>query len=228
VTSVVVGDAEQETSGSFDEKQAEERPARGRPRDASKNSAIVNAASRLFMEKGFDGTSMDGVAKRAGVSKQTVYSHFSSKELLFSESIHAAIAKYYPDLVLSKIEKHSFETDLRAVCENYARLLMSEDAMAMYRVLVAAAAKGPGLAKIFWESGPKDMQQKMQDFLQIWVERGELKINDTEKASSRLITLLKGKAHFQQAIGLIASVSEEQLQANVDEAVEAFLRLYRA
>jgi len=204
------------------------QPSRGRPRDAGKNSAIVNAASRLFLEKGFDSTSMDEVAKRAGVSKQTVYSHFSSKESLFGESIRAAILKYYPDLALEKIQTHSLEVDLRAVCENYARLLMSEDAMAMYRLLVAAAPKGPALAKIFWESGPKDMELRLEEFLQIWVDNGELVIKDTHKAASRLFVLLKGRPHFMQSIGLISSVTEEQLQANVDEALEAFLRLYKA
>lgn len=204
------------------------RSARGRPRDASKNTAIVDAASRLFLEKGFDGTSMDLVAKRAGVSKQTVYSHFASKEALFSESIHAAIAKYYPDLAIEQVKEHSLEADLRAVCENYARLLMSEDAMAMFRVLVSAAAKGPALAKIFWEAGPRDMKQKLEEFLAEWVERGELRINNTGRAADRLVSLLKGKEHFMQSIGLIETVSEEQLQRNVDEAMEAFLRLYRA
>jgi len=211
-----------------DELTSSKLPARGRPRDATKNTAIVNAASRLFLENGFDGTSMDEVAKRAGVSKQTVYSHFSSKELLFGESIRAAIAKYYPDLALQKIDEHSLEIDLRAVCENYARLLLSEDAMAMFRLLVGAAPKGPALAKIFWASGPDDMEKKLQEFLQVWVDRGELVINDTHKAANRLITLVKGKPHFMQSIGLTSSVSEEELQVTVDEAVEAFLRIYKA
>jgi len=203
-------------------------PGRGRPRDAGKNIAIVNAASRLFLENGFDGTSMDEVAKRAGVSKQTVYSHFSSKELLFGESIRAAIAKYYPDLALEKIKEHSLEVDLRAVCENYARLLLGDDAMAMFRLLVGAAPKGPALAKIFWESGPNDMELKLEEFLQMWVDRGELVINDTQKAASRLITLVKGRPHFMHSIGLTSSVGEEELQTTVDEAVEAFLRIYKA
>lgn len=200
---------------------------RGRPRDAGKNTAIVNAASRLFLEKGFDGASMDEVARRAGVSKQTVYSHFSSKELLFSESIHAVIVKYHPDIALEKVKDHSLETDLCAVCENYARLLMSEDAMAMFRLLVNAASKGPALADIFWKSGPAYMQAKLQEFLQSWIDRGELEISDTGKASDLLITLVKGKAHFMQSIGLISTVSEEQLQQNVAEATETFLKLYR-
>jgi TetR/AcrR family transcriptional repressor of mexJK operon len=209
------------------EGKAGVRAARGRPRDASKNSAIIDAASRIFLEKGFDGTSMDHVAKRAGVSKQTVYSHFSSKEALFGEAIHVAIAKYYPETAIEKVKEHSLEADLRAVCENYARLLMGEDAMAMYRVLVAAAPKGPALAEIFYDAGPREMKEKLCEFLQGWVDQGELVINDLGKAANRLITLVKGHSHFIQSIGLIDKISEEQLQQDVDEALEAFLRLYK-
>ncbi len=202
--------------------------ARGRPRDANKNTAIVEAASRLFLEKGFDSTSMDEVAKGAGVSKQTVYSHFSSKKELFGSAIRAAISQYFPDIALDKISNHSLEVDLRAVCENFARLLLSDDAMAMYRVLVAAAPKGPLLANIFWSSGPEEMESRLEDFLQIWVDRGELKINNVNKAAHRLVVLIKGRAHFMHSIGLIEHISEEELQENIDDAVEAFLRLYRA
>lgn len=74
----------------------DDRPSRGRPRDAEKNNAIVEAASLLFLEQGFDGTSMDEVAKRAGVSKQTVYSHFSGKEQLFSHVIKVTIRNIIP------------------------------------------------------------------------------------------------------------------------------------
>jgi TetR/AcrR family transcriptional regulator, mexJK operon transcriptional repressor len=204
------------------------RATRGRPRDASKNSAIVSAASKLFLEKGFDSTSMDEVAKRAGVSKQTVYSHFSSKEQLFSSSIHAAIEKYFPDLALEQVTEHSLEAELRAVCENYARLLLSKEALAMFRLLATEAPKGPALAEIFWQSGPQDMEKKLEEFLQLWVDRGDLKINNINKAAHRLITLLKGNAHFMLSIGLLSSISEEEILTTIDEAMEAFLRLYKA
>ena len=54
--------------------------ARGRPKDPAKRAAILDAAEKLFLSQGFTGTSMDAVAKEAGVSKLTVYSHFSDKE----------------------------------------------------------------------------------------------------------------------------------------------------
>ncbi len=200
---------------------------RGRPRDTEKNAAIVEAAAHLFLDKGFDGTSMDEVAKGAGVSKQTVYSHFSSKEQLFSASIRAVIEQYYPESVLDRVEEHSLEADLRIVCESYAHLLMSKEAMAMFRLLVAAAPKGPTLANLFWNAGPREMQDRLEAFLLSRVQKGELDIPDIEVASSQIVCLLKAKSHFMHSIGLIESISEEQIQKNVDNAVDVFLKLYR-
>ncbi|OCG89579.1 TetR/AcrR family transcriptional regulator, partial [Xanthomonas euvesicatoria] len=56
----------------------------GRPKDLGKRAAILGAARTMFMEQGYAGVSMDGIAAQAGVSKLTVYSHFGDKESLFS------------------------------------------------------------------------------------------------------------------------------------------------
>ncbi|WP_417460278.1 TetR/AcrR family transcriptional regulator [Kordiimonas sp.] len=206
----------------------DDRPSRGRPRDIEKNNAIVEAASLLFLEQGFDGTSMDEVAKRAGVSKQTVYSHFAGKEQLFSHVIKVTIEEYYPDAALATVEHHTLETDLLAVAETYVRLLMSDKAIGMHRVLVAAAPKGPEFAQMFWQAGPEEMTIKLCEFLQSWVDKGELAITDLEKAGGRFITLLKGKLHFSLEIGLISSVSEQELKDQARDAVDCFLKIYRA
>lgn len=204
------------------------KPTRGRPRDTEKHSAILTAASQAFLENGFDGTSMDEVAKRAGVSKQTVYSHFSSKEQLFSSAIHERIEASFPEHAVQELEQHTLEADLTAFVDRFGRLLMSSEAIAMHRVLVAAAAKDSALAKIFWESGPAEMIDRLRAFLKMWADRGELSIEDYETAGARLVALIKGKLHFELSIGLKTSVSEEEFNSHVVDVVDCFLRLYRA
>nr|WP_281500762.1 TetR/AcrR family transcriptional regulator [Kordiimonas marina] len=204
------------------------RPTRGRPRDAEKNSAILEAAGELFLVNGYDGTSMDEVAKRAGVSKQTVYSHFSSKEQLFSEAIHQKIEAYFPDSALSRVTTHTLEADLRAVSEAYMRLALSPEAIAVNRTLMTAAAKNTNLPKIFWEAGPQDLMVKLSAFLKGWVERGALKIEDIDEASDLLMSLLKGRHQFPLSIGLIDHVSDAEIDAHVDQTIRHFLKLYSA
>lgn len=203
------------------------KPSRGRPRDEGKNIAIIEAAIALFMELGFQGTNMDKIARRAGVSKQTVYSHFESKEVLFARSISVVIERHSPAHVLESLETHSLENDLRIICDSYARLLVSPEAMSMERLLANEAIKGPELAQIFWESGPKIMQEGLRGFLRSWAEKGELEIDNFQKAAALLTTLLKGKLQFKWSIGLIPEVTEEMIQENIDDTVNVFLRLYQ-
>lgn len=203
------------------------RPLRGRPRDSSKSKAILEAASELFLELGFDGTSMDGVARRAGVSKQTVYSHYASKEHLFGEAVHGAIATYYPEKALASVDSHTLEGDLTAVCHMLASLLMDDRAIAMFRLLVAAGAKGSAMGEIFWKSGPADIQVQLSNFLATWVERGELEIDDTAKAGQQLVALVKEPAHFRIAIGIQEPLDEAAIDECVKDAVNSFLKMYR-
>ncbi|HEX7915780.1 helix-turn-helix domain-containing protein, partial [Rudaea sp.] len=61
----------------------------GRPKDMEKRAAILDAAKQLFVKQGFEGTSMDAIANKAGVSKLTVYSHYRDKETLFAEAVRS-------------------------------------------------------------------------------------------------------------------------------------------
>lgn len=201
---------------------------RGRPRCVEKNQAILEAATALFLENGFDGTSMDEVARRAGVSKQTVYSHFAGKEQLFAASTRAKIEEHYPENVLSRVGAHSLESDLRTVSDHIAELMLGEEAIAMFRLLVERGGKGPDLAELFWQSGPLDMLDSLKAFLGQWCERGELDIPDLELAAMQLVSLLKGGLHYRLAIGLVDRVDRATLDAHVTNCIDAFLKLYKS
>ena len=182
----------------------------------------------MFLEKGFVGASMDEVAKRAGVSKQTVYSHFSSKEKLFGAAIRDAIERTNPEEAVKRVETHSLEADLTAVCEQYARLMLSEDAIAMSNLIVAASVKDHTIGDIFWKSGPEEFHARLQVFLQKWVDSGDLDIEDIELSAVQIIALLRGKHHFMRSIGIIGPISEDDILKNVTDTVKVFLKLYRA
>ena len=204
------------------------RRHRGRPLCNDRHEAILRAATSLFMERGFGGTSMDAVAKEADVSKQTVYSHFSTKDNLFSSSITHKMEDYFPqgDFVVG--EDASLEEELTLVATQFAKLLMSDDAMSVFRLLVSEAPKGSHLAEIFWQAGPMVMLGRLVTFLEKWQERGALKIDNIEEAAKFIINLLKGHSHFELSIGLIDKVSDDDLKASVKSSVAVFLKLYRA
>lgn len=201
---------------------------RGRPRSDLKNQEILDAAVTLFLHHGYDGTSMDAVAKCACVSKQTVYSHFTKKEALFAAAVAHKISDYFPEAVLEVFGKRTIEEELYIIARNFAGLLLGGEAMAMFRVLVDAAPKDNNLAEIFWETGPSVMLCHLADFLKHWVDRGVLNIDDLMEAGMMLVMLLKGNLHFMLSIGLIKEVPVDLLDSHAQKAVDAFLKLYRA
>lgn len=219
-------------SASVLEKQKKQpnsdRIGRGRPRDAEKASAIIAAAGDLFMDKGFDGTSMDGVAKRAGVSKQTVYSHFSSKEQLFAESVHATIANYFPEKILAALDTHTVRDDLLLVCQNLMTLLMSDRALGMFRLLVASGARSSHLGKIFWDAGPAHLQKHLIDLFESWIEEGALEMDDPELASEQFLALMREPLFFKMAIGVAPPITSKDIEERSVQVVDSFLKLYSA
>jgi TetR/AcrR family transcriptional regulator of autoinduction and epiphytic fitness len=71
----------------FMQNGKESRQAISRVRQGGSREAIVDAAERLFMDRGFGSVSMDDLADAAGVARRTLYNQFSSKEEIFREML---------------------------------------------------------------------------------------------------------------------------------------------
>mgnify|MGYP000707656806 CR=1 FL=1 len=200
--------------------------ARGRPKDEEKRKAILASATCLFMENGFDGTSMVDVAKAAGVSKQTVYSHFSSKQQLFKSAIDAKMEDYLPRQALTAVQLHTLEADLLAIGSRFCQLIFSDDAIAMHRILAAAASNNDKLARIFWETGPDEMLAQFAHLLDHYVASGDIKIANTIDAAQHFAALLHGNYHTKRVIGLLKSIDDIPIEKHVTNAVHHFIKSY--
>lgn len=203
------------------------KPGRGRPRSEAKRRAIVVAAGDLFLTKGFERASMDDVAKAAGVSKQTVYSHFQTKERLYAAVIRAVCEDYFPD-AMTVAPSARIEERLVRIGHQFVRLISSEPAVNMFRMLVARAGESARLAQLFYEAGPELMSRSVRRVLDEAVRRGELRVSDTARATAHFASLLKGELHFKLSLGLPVDLSEAAVDRHVKSAVALFLSHYRA
>lgn len=202
------------------------RPYRsGRSKSEEKRAAILDAASRLFLATGLQGTSMDEVAREAGVSKQTVYSHFTNKEELFKECIRGKIAAYGfdDDILPAADEPHAA---LLLLAKRFMELIFDPEVVAMHRVVLGESASHPRIASLFFESGPAATKRAVARVLERFVERGYLEIPDMEYASWLLPNMAFGKFHMQLQFGLIHRVPDEILDAHLERVVDDFLRLF--
>jgi TetR/AcrR family transcriptional regulator, mexJK operon transcriptional repressor len=198
----------------------------GRPKDLEKRAAILEAAKRLFLHGGFDGTSMDMIAGEAGVSKLTVYSHYTDKETLFFAAIRARCEDQLPATLFDVDPAAPVERQLEAIGRAFVALITSQDSIALNRLLNAGSGTSEKLVQLFWEAGPQRVQAGFQQFLRHEVEAGQLVIEDIPRASSQFFTLLKGELHARLLCGCPAAASDQDISAHVRATVEFFLRAY--
>jgi TetR/AcrR family transcriptional repressor of mexJK operon len=198
----------------------------GRPKDLEKRAAILAAAKALFPVHGFDGVSMDAIAAEAGVSKLTVYSHFKDKDALFRETIKAKCEEQLPPALFAADLKGPLRKQLRSIAKGFFGLIISDEAIAMHRMMHAQAAVDARLPRLFWESGPKRITEGMAEFLRAEVEAGQLEIPDLYRAASQFLCLLKGEPHAHLMCGIGGPLTAREIDAHIDATVDFFLRAY--
>ncbi len=202
------------------------RRPRGRPVDLGKRGAIAAAATRLFLARGFAGTSLAAVADAAGVSKVTVYAHFGGKEQLFQAIVRERCESYNrPERFASSALLPPREA-LALLGRNFLALLLDPEVLRLYRVISAEAVRRPKVAALFYGAGPERAIGLFADYFRGAIARGLLAGRDPERIADDFLALLKGRLHFRATLSLRPRPSAAEVEAHVAHAVDVLLRAY--
>jgi AcrR family transcriptional regulator len=192
-----------------------------------KEQQILGAAGALFMAQGYGATSMDAIARKAGVSKATLYARFRDKEDLFAAIISAACRRHAESLSGPEIEQGDVGAALRRMARDFLMLLLSPQAGAIYRIVIAEGPRFPELGRVFYESGPRRTLDRLASYLRHADAQGLLRIAEPRSAAEQFAGMLKGDLHLRHLLGLAETPKAAELDRLVDGAVGAFLRAYR-
>lgn len=195
-----------------------------------KRQAIVAAARGLFLERGFEGSTMDQVAAAAGASKVTVYAHFADKPSLFRAVVGSAIDEAEAG-TSSLVERLGASTDLAADLRVFARRHLREvtqpHLVAMRRMIIAEAARFPELARHWHRAAPERAHATLGTQLARLAERGMLDVPDPRLAAQHLnhliLSILLDEAMFT---GRRTAFDRRTVHRHADEAVRIFLAAY--
>ncbi|MDG1691076.1 MAG: TetR/AcrR family transcriptional regulator [Alphaproteobacteria bacterium] len=203
-------------------------PARGRPKDASKREGILAAASSLFLNRGFHGTSMDALAEAAGVSKATVYSHFTDKNALYQALIRNKVANYQLD-DLSPYLGWDMRADLEMIGRNILDLIFDPEALAMLRMVIYEGQQVPGLSEMFRTAGPQVVFQQLADYFTEQKRRGVAYLGNPE-ADCGLHSglLIEHRMMMQVLIGSQAIPNAEERQALAQASARRFIAVKKS
>lgn len=195
------------------------------PPDSPKRGAILDAAGALFLGQGYELTTMDEVAARAGVSKMTVYSHFGSKEALFRAFVEGLCERLLAPLAAPGPQPGPPEPTLRDFAYRIVEAMLTPDSIALYRRVVAETPRFPELGRAFWEAGPKAAAETLAAHLAEQTRRGTLAIDDPLSAARQLLGMTTAHLHARAILGVEPPPEAERLEM-VEGAVATFCRAY--
>jgi AcrR family transcriptional regulator len=185
----------------------------------------LDAARELFLKDGFSATSMDAVAKRAAVSKATVYAHFSSKEELFAAMIDVECRRTWPELSTPYFGQTDPIEKIREIALRYVRFIVGAYPVSLLRTVAAEASRTPELGRVFYESAPGLGRQRFAELLQIANARGVLAVPEPLHAADTFLAMLRGDIQLRCLVGMPLP-SDEAIAAHAEECAKRFIRAY--
>jgi AcrR family transcriptional regulator len=203
---------------------------------AEKDRAIVLAAHDHFLREGFAGTSMDAIAKSAGVSVKTIYSHFANKNDLFSKVMVAACTDHLlsselpPGSELAERFAWFRETNQHGLMEagrEYLRHLLSEEQLALYRVVTRDADRFPDLGRQYHKNVARGRTDILIAYLRSVAQRNSRAKRDATQDAALYEALLRAGIYEEVLHGLVAADSET-IKTHARWASKAMWKLLRA
>jgi len=197
-----------------------------RPSRDDRRAAILEIARAAFLHDGYAATSMSQIAARVGGSKATLYNYFPSKKDLF-----VAVA----DLESTNIFDHLFDVseivgDIRAaltnLCRSFLTVLLSEEMIASYRLIVAESVRFPEIGHAVYELGVKRGLERFAAYFKQAMDTGALRPANALIAAELFLDLTAGYLHKKRMWNVVDHFSTNEIEAEVERIVATFLATY--
>lgn len=199
-------------------------------RSERKQAAIVAAAAEVFLRTGYAGASMDEIAARSGVSKQTVYKHFISKEALFTAVISQMMGQAASSVhqTLPRVQnREELEAYLLEYGERLLTVALTPGLMQLRRLVIAEADRFPELARKLYAGGAGRALEVMAAAFEPLVERQLLAMEDRAMAAQQLNWLLMGDpVNRVMMLGNEALPTPAEIKRQVAAAIATFLAAF--
>ena len=204
-----------------------DRPSRREARREERRDTILEVATRYFLDHGYAGTTMSGIAASLGGSKGTLWSYYASKELLFGDVLERATQEFREqlDVVLNRDEQ--IETALLQVCTRFLTRITNPNGVALHRLVVGESGRFPEMGRIFYERVLQRVQHRLSRFIAAAMERGDLRHDDPTEAANVLTALCMADCHHRLITAVLDRVPADRVLQLAQGAVDKFLRIYR-
>ena len=173
--------------------------------DRVKSEAMLEAAAQVIAERGMNAP-VEAIARRAGVSKQTLYNHFGGKAGLMRVLVQRRVEAFAEPLVDPSGDVPP-EVALTAFARGLMPALLSEQYLTLLRVAIQGAADMPELARTVFETGSQGTRARLTAYLRAQTHAGRLAVDDAEEAAELFVGMIAAR-QMRGLIGLPTSRNE--------------------
>jgi len=205
----------------------------GASRTDAKRLAIIDAATQLFIARGYDRTSMDEIAASAQVSKQTVYKQFQDKPSLFREMVLGITQR--AEGIVEAISAHfegidraeELEEGLRGLARSYAGAVLAPPVIRLRRLVISEADRFPDLARAYYVRAPGCGLDAVADGLRLLDRRSLLHVDDPPVAAGHFSYLVLGQLIDRKLFDPSDQITDTEIAEHSHGAVRVFIAAYR-
>jgi AcrR family transcriptional regulator len=188
---------------------------------------ILSAARELFLNAGYGNTSMDAVAKHAGVSKSTLYAHFENKEQLFGAVVGTVRQRLHDALTsVSTTDERDISKMLCQIGTQFMQHVTDPTSLTIFRVVIGELNTFPELGREMYQSGQIVIGGLMAEFFRQWTDAGLLAVDDPWLAARQFLALVKGDLQFRCLCDIEQHPTQPEIKRNIEAAVAMFLAYY--
>jgi AcrR family transcriptional regulator len=213
------------------QEPAEDRRCRGRPQirpDNETRQIIYEAARREFAGSGYAATSMETVARRAGISTKTLYRLIPNKASLFEGMVSDRLDRFLSNVNLHAADHAEIEEALYTALMACADLALDDEVIALQRMVLQEAGKFSDIAGMFYRNGIQGTLKALADWLRVQHKRGLIELDDIDEAAGMLLGMVASAPRRAAIYGGEPLPSRSQIEARARTCAALFLRGCRA
>ena len=205
----------------------QDKRCRGRPQvrpDDETRRMIYEAARHEFAGNGYAATSIETVARRAGVSTKTLYRLIPNKATLFEGMVSDRIDRFISEVNLRAADHADIEQALTAALIACAELALDEETFALQRMLLQGAGKFSDIAGMFYKNAIQRTLVALADWLRVQQKRGLIALDDVDEAAGMLLGMVTSAPRRAALFGGVPLPSRSQIEARARACATLFLR----
>jgi AcrR family transcriptional regulator len=202
------------------------RPGVGRPtraQQAARHEELLNVALDMFLEKGFEQTTMEEIAIRVGMSKRTVYARYEDKARLFRAVVHRAIERYTVSrAAVEALATEDLRETLAAIARQRIANVATPVATKLQRILTAQSYRFPELFHAAFDEGAGPTIGVLKDLFARFSARGQIKVTEPRRAATAFLSLVVGGPARIIVAG--NTIEAQEIEDHIRFTVDLFLK----